>query len=161
MSDENGVSGPPRAGVTEFEECLRHLHGGDKFAALAHIRRALDAEPKNPFYLSYVGLLSAVAEKRYTSGERLCREALELKCNHAQLYLNLAEVYHQAGRDGDAMTTLQKGFVSTGRDMRIRHALKKIGGRRAPVLSIVKRSHLLNRILGRLRHQMIGSRRAK
>ena len=161
MSDEIGMGAPTRAGVTEFEECLRHLHDGDKFVALAHIRRALNAEPKNPFYLSYVGLLSALAEKRYASGESLCREALEIKCNHAQLYLNLAEVYHQAGRGGDAMTTLQKGFVSTGRNGRIRRALEKIGGRRAPVFSIVNRSHPLNRILGRLRHQMIGSRRAK
>jgi hypothetical protein len=77
-------------------------------------------------------MLSAVAEKRYVVGERLCREALELKCNHAQLYLNLAEVYHQAGRDGDAMETLRRGFISAGRDLRIRKELEKIGGRRPP-----------------------------
>jgi predicted Zn-dependent protease len=161
MSDEIGSAAPTRAGVAEFEECLRRLHDGHKAVALAHIRRALDAEPRNPFYLSYLGLLSALAEKRYASGESLCRKALEMKCNHAQLYLNLAEVYRQAGRNGDAMATLQKGFISTGRNARIRHALEKIGGRRAPVLSIVNRSHPLNRILGRLRHQMIESHRAK
>jgi hypothetical protein len=59
MSDEIGMDAPTRAGVTEFEGYLRHLHDGDKFVALAHIRRALNAEPKNPFYLSYVGFLSA------------------------------------------------------------------------------------------------------
>jgi len=45
-------------------------------------------------------MFRAVAEKRYVVDERMCREALEIKCNHAQLYLNLAEVYRQEGRDG-------------------------------------------------------------
>jgi hypothetical protein len=101
-------------------------------------------------------MLCAVAEKRYVVGERLCREALEIKCNHAQLYLNLAELYHQAGRDGDAIKTLRKGFISAGRDVRIHKALEKIGGRRPPILSRLRRCHPLNRLLGQLRHRMIG-----
>src|SRR6201981_4207424 len=132
MLDEREVPSPTTIGRTEFAECLRHLHDNDKGIALAHVRRALKAEPQNPLFLSYSGMLCAVVEKRYVAGEKLCREALEIKCNHAQLYLNLAEVYRQAGRHGDAMKTLQKGFVSTGRDLRIRMALEKIGGGRAP-----------------------------
>ena len=46
-----------------------------------------------------------MAEKRYAEGASLCREALEMKCNHAQLYLNLAELFHQEGRDREAMAT--------------------------------------------------------
>jgi Flp pilus assembly protein TadD len=156
MLDEMGPHSLTGVGLAEFAECLRHLHDGHKGIALAHIRRALKAEPQNPFYLSYVGMLSAVAEKRYVVGERLCREALEIKCNHAQLYLNLAELYHQAGRDSDAIKTLRKGFISAGRDVRIRKALEKIGGRRPPILSSLERCHPLNRLLGRLRHRMIG-----
>ena len=156
MLDEMGPYAPNGIGRTEFAECLRHLHDEHKGIALAHIRRALKAEPQNPFFLSYVGMLCAVAEKRYVAGEKLCREALEIKCNHAQLYLNLAEVYRHAGRHGDAIKTLQKGFVSTGRDLRIRMALEKIGGRRHPMLSMLGRGHSLNRLLGRLRHRMIG-----
>ena len=156
MLDEMGPHAPTGVGRTEFAECLRHLHDEHKGIALAHIRRALKAEPQNPFFLSYVGMLCAVAEKRYVAGEKLCREALEIKCNHAQLYLNLAEVYRQAGRHGDAMKTLRKGFISAGRDLRIRRALEKIGGRRPPILSSLGRCHPLNRLLGRWRHRMIG-----
>jgi predicted Zn-dependent protease len=156
MSDERGPASPSGIGITEFQECLRHLHDGHKSVALAHIRRALKAEPGNPFYLSYVGMLSAVAEKRYLAGEKLCRQALEIKWNHPQLYLNLAELYHQAGRHGEAMTTLRRGFISAGRDVRIRMALEKIDARRPPILSSLGRGHLLNRLLGRLRHRMIG-----
>src|SRR6201998_870295 len=156
MLDEREVHSPTTIGRTEFAECLRHLHDEHKGIALAHVRRALKEEPQNPFFLSHVGMLCALVEKRYLTGEKLCREALEIKCNHAQLYLNLAEVYRQAGRHGDAMKTLQKGFVSTGRDVRIRKALEKIGGRRPPILPSLGRCHLLNRILGGLRHRMIG-----
>src|ERR1700719_1286592 len=150
MLDEREVHSPTTIGRTEFAECLRHLHDEHKGIALAHVRRALKEEPQNPFFLSYVGLLCAVVEKRYRTGEKLCREALEIKCNHAQLYLNLAEVYHQAGRDGDAIDTLEKGLVSAGRDFRIRRALEKIGSRREPIVTFLPPSHPVNRTLGGL-----------
>jgi Flp pilus assembly protein TadD len=161
MLDEMGPTSPSGAGLTEFKECLRQLNDGHKTTALAHIRRALHSEPRNPFYLSYEGMLSAVSEQRYAEGENSCREALEMKCNHAQLYLNLAELFHEEGRDRDAMATLRKGFISAGRDERIRRALEKMGGRRPPILSMFGRGHSLNRILGRLRHQMIGLCRSR
>jgi hypothetical protein len=47
MSDEMGPSSPSSIGITEFQECLRHLHDGHKSVALAHIRRALKAEQRN------------------------------------------------------------------------------------------------------------------
>jgi len=161
MSDEMGSNSPSGAGLIEFKECLRKLNNGHKTAALAHVRRALSSEPRNPFYLSYEGMLSAVAEKRYAEGENSCREALEIKCNHAQLYLNLAELFHQEGRDRDAMATLRKGYISAGRDLRLRRALEKMGERRPPILPMLGRNHSLNRILGRLRHQIIGACRRK
>jgi len=79
-----------------------------------------------------------------------------MRHNHAQLYLNLAEVYQQCGRTQDAIAVLEKGLVSAGRDFRIRRALQKIGTRREPVLSFLHRSHPVNRALGKLRHQLAG-----
>ena len=142
--------------MTEFKQCLTHLRDGQMDAALQHARRALGIAPKNPFYLSYTGLLAALAEKRYGDGENLCQEALGLRHNHAQLYLNLAEVYQQSGRTPDAIAVLEKGLVSAGRDFRIRRALDKIGTRREPVLTFLHRSHPLNRTLGKLRHRLAG-----
>lgn len=144
------------AGMVEFKECLKRMRDGHAEDALAHARRALGAAPKNPFYLSYTGLLAAMADRRFGDAETLCREALNLKCNHAQLYLNLAEVYNQAGRTPDAIETLEKGMVSAGRDFRIRRALERIGVRRAPLLAFLHRNHPVNRMLGRLRHRFSG-----
>lgn len=160
MSHWIGTTTPADAGMIEFKECLRRLRDGDPTEALSHARRALGAAPKNPFYLSYTGLLAALAEKRFADAEMLCQEALGVKCNHAQLYLNLAEVYYQSGRTADAIATLEKGMVSAGRDFRIRRALEKIGVRRTPVLGFLHRAHPVNRLLGRWRHRMAGPHRA-
>lgn len=160
MSHWIGAASPVDAGMTDFKECLKLLRDGEAGEALLHARRALGTAPKNPFYLSYTGLLAAIAERRFVDGESLCREALGLRHNHAQLYLNLAEVYVQAGRTPDAIQTLEKGMISAGRDFRIRRALEKIGTRREPVFSFLDRGHPLNRRLGKLRHRMSGPSKA-
>ena len=160
MSHWIGTASPVDVGMEDFKECLRNLRDGHVEEALMHARRALGAAPKNPFYLSYTGLLAALAEKRHGDAEALCEEALVMKHNHAQLYLNLAEVYHQAGRTPEAIATLEKGLVSAGRDFRVRRALEKLGVRREPVLSFLGRSHALNQALGRWRQRMNGRAKA-
>ena len=160
MSHWIGTASPVDAGMTDFKECLKLLRDGNAGEALLHARRALGTAPKNPFYLSYTGLLAAIAERRFGDGESLCREALGLRHNHAQLYLNLAEVYVQAGRTPEAIDTLEKGMISAGRDFRIRRALEKIGTRRDPVFSFLHRSHPLNRRFGILRHRFSGPSKA-
>ena len=160
MSHWIGTASPVDAGMTDFKECLKFLRDGNPGDALLHARRALGTAPKNPFYLSYTGLLAAVAERRYKDAESLCREALGMRHNHAQLYLNLAEVYVQAGRTPDAIQTLEKGMVSAGRDFRIRRALEKIGTRRDPVFSFLDRGHPLNRQFGIWRHKFSGPSKA-
>jgi len=144
------------SGVSDFKKCLMHLRNRHPDEALFHARRALEAAPGNPFYLSYVGLLAAHAERQFGDGEVLCKEALGVRHNHAQLYLNLAELYQSAGRSQEAIAVLEKGLVSTGRDSRIRRALERMGARREPVFSFLHRSHPLNRTLGKWRHRLTG-----
>ncbi|HKS65723.1 MAG TPA: tetratricopeptide repeat protein [Candidatus Acidoferrales bacterium] len=160
MSHWIGTTSPSDAGMSDFKECLKHLRDGQPDEALQHARRALGVAPKNPFYLSYTGLLAALAERRFADAETLCREAVGMKHNHAQLYLNLADVYVQAGRNGDAIATLEKGLISAGRDFRIRRALEKLGVRRDPFFSFLHRGHPLNRTFGRWRHRFAGPPRA-
>jgi predicted Zn-dependent protease len=160
MSHWIGTTSPADAGMSDFKECLKQLRDGHASEALSAARRALGIAPKNPFYLSYTGLLAAVAEKRYADGETLCMEALGMRHNHAQLYLNLAEIYQQSGRTQEAITTLEKGLVSAGRDFRLRRALQKIGSRREPMVTFLHRSHPVNRTLGKLRHKFAGPTKA-
>ena len=160
MSHWIGTTSPSDAGMNDFKDCLKFLRDGRSDEALLHARRALGVAPKNPFYLSYTGLLAALSEKRFGDAEALCREALGMKHNHAQLYLNLAEVYYQAGRTPEAINTLEKGLISAGRDFRIRRALEKIGVRRSPVLNFLHRSHPVNQALGKWRHRLTGPGKA-
>src|ERR1700693_5326560 len=160
MSHWIGTTSPSDAGMNDFKECLKNLRDGQSEEALQYARRALGIAPKNPFYLSYTGLLAAMAEKRFGDAETLCQEALSMRHNHAQLYLNLAEVYQQSGRPSEAIETLEKGMISAGRDFRIRRALEKLGTRRNPVLGFLHRNHPLNRTLGRWRQRLGGPSKA-
>ena len=160
MSSGVETLAPTDCGMSDFKECLKHLRDGHASDALLYARRALGMAPKNPFYLSYTGLLAAVAERRYGDGVALCQEALGMRHNHAQLYLNLAEVYQQSGQTQEAIDVLEKGLTSTGRDVKIRRALKKFGERREPALPFLHRSHPMNRILGKWRHRLMGPPRA-
>ena len=144
------------SGVPEFKEALKLLRDGHRSEALSHVQRALRLAPQNPFHMSYAGLLMAVVEKRFADGESLCKEALRIQHNHPQLYLNLAEMYQTARRTVDAIDVLKKGFVSTGRDRRVRSALYKYQLRRPPVFGFLRRSNPLNRILGKWHHRLLG-----
>ena len=64
MSHWIGTTSPSDAGMNDFKECLKNLRDGQSEEALQHARRALGIAPKNPFYLSYTGLLAALARPR-------------------------------------------------------------------------------------------------
>jgi Flp pilus assembly protein TadD len=146
---------PMDAGISDFKECLKHFRAGHTERALLCARRALNIAPKNPFYLSCAGLLASKVEQRVDLAEMLCQEAIGMRHNDAQLYLNLAEVYRNAQRSEEAIQVLERGLKSTGRDFRIRRALEKIATRRKPVFSGLRRGHPLNRILGKFRHRLL------
>jgi Flp pilus assembly protein TadD len=138
----------------EFKEGLDKLRDSDPHQALAHMRRAVELEAHNPFYLSYLGLLLARTERKWGEAEELCTNALKLK-RDPQLYLNLAQVYVAADRRDDAVETLLHGMKSANRDIRLKLLLSKLVVRRRPVLPFLARDHSLNRHLGKLRHRVL------
>ena len=162
MSQRLETLAPSDSGASDFKECLKHLRDGHHDEALADIGRALRTAPDSAVYLSYAGLLAAVAEQRFRDGEQLCLEALKLQHKHPQLYLNLAQVDQRAGRVEEAVEVLEKGFASTGRDPKIRCALNALSKRmrRKPVLPFFDRNSPMNRVLGKWRHRLLGPLRA-
>ena len=143
----------------EFKTGLTFLRDNYANKALPHMRRAVELDRNNPYYMSYLGVVLARSEQKWGEAERLCDSAVRMKRNQAQLYLNLAEVYATAGRRDEAMETLQSGLKFARRDVRLTIAMNKLTRRRAPVLSFLTRRHPINRQLGILRHrtlQMLG-----
>jgi predicted Zn-dependent protease len=139
----------------EFRAGLALLRGGDAHKALPHLRSALEQEPNNPFYISYVGVALAAAEHKWAEAEKLCHSAMRLNRRQAQLYLNLAEVYIAADRKQDAADILARGLHYAPHDVRLKMAMDRLALRRPPVLSFLPRTHPINRNLGKLRHNAL------
>src|SRR5215469_7624767 len=129
----------------EFKQGLTLLRDDYALKALPHMRRAVELDKNNPYYMSYLGVVLARSEQKWGEAERLCDAAVRMKRNQAQLYLNLAEVYATAGRKDDAVDALQSGLKYARRDVRLTIAMNKLTRRRDPVLSFLGRKHPLNR----------------
>src|SRR5579862_6203846 len=137
---------------SEFREGLARLRDGQPAAAAELLRRAMERDPENPYYVSYYGLSLGHSAGRWAEAEQLCHRALCRGRRQAQLYLNLAEVYVASGRRQAASDTLAIGLRYMPHDARLLEEFNKLIVRRAPVVKTFPRSHALNRMLGRVRH---------
>lgn len=143
------------AGLAEFKRGIDLLKKGQSAEALEYLRHAAELKQQNPYYLSFLGVSMARAERKWTSAVELCKTALSLKRNDAQLHLNLAQVYVSAGRREDAVQTLDTAVSYCGTDARIRRMRGRLGRRGSPVLPFLERENFLNRNLGKLRHRVL------
>lgn len=141
--------------LSEFKEGLKFLSNNYANKALPHFTRAAEMDQHNPFYLSYLGLALAAAEKRWAEAEEICDAAVRKRRTEAQLYLNLYEVYRLQGNRLAAIETLTTGLQYTKQDVRLVRALRKMGVRRPPVLPFLDRNQFFNMQLGRLRHRIL------
>jgi Flp pilus assembly protein TadD len=139
----------------EFKQGLNFLRDNYAGRALPHMQRAMELDRNNPYYMSYLGVVLARSEQKWGEAEKLCDAAVRMKRNQAQLYLNLAEVYAQAGRKDDAVDALQAGLKYARRDVRLTIAMNRLTRRREPVLSFLNRTHPVNRQLGMIRHRAL------
>ncbi len=139
----------------EFKQGLALLRDNYAVKALPHMKRAMELEKNNPYYMSYFGVVLARSEQRWAEAEKLCDNAVRMKRNQAQLYLNLAEVYAAAGRREEAVEALQSGLRFARRDVRLNIALNRLTPRREPVFAFLTRRHPLNRSIGKLRHRTL------
>jgi tetratricopeptide (TPR) repeat protein len=142
--------------VNEFKEGLTALRKGFPQLAVFHLRKAVEEDRANPFYLSFYGLALARMGGQWAKAEDLCIAALRLNRRQAHLYVNLAEVYLRVGQRDYALSTLYNGLQRTRWHGRVVQALELMGIRRQPVISFLRRKHFLNRQLGKLRHRLRG-----
>src|SRR6202051_5406891 len=129
----------------EFRAGLTFLRGGDANKALPHLKCALEQEPSNPFYISYMGVAIAAAEQKWAEAERPCHSSMRMNRRQAQLSLNLAEVYVAADRKQDAADILARGLHYSPHDLRLKIALDRLAMGRPPVLAFLPRTHAATR----------------
>src|SRR3989304_565808 len=124
--------------------------------ALASIKTAIEKggyERVNeipPLYLSYLGLITALAEKRYRNGATICEKAIKREFYNPVCYLNLGKVYVAGGYKLKAIDAFYNGLRIDGKYDEIIAELKKMGLRRKPVIPFFTRTHVLNKYLGLL-----------
>jgi Flp pilus assembly protein TadD len=143
--------------LAEFKQGIHLLRDGHSADAVEYMRRACELKQQEPYYLSFLGLSIARAQRKWGAAATLCETAVGLRRNDVQLYLNLAEVYMSAGRREDAIEILDTGLRCCVPDARMRELRAGLGRRSSPVLTFLAREHFLNRGLGKLRHRLLGS----
>ncbi len=141
--------------MTEFREAVELLKNEYPQKALAKLRRAYECDKHNPYFMSFLGLSIARAQRKWDLASELCETAVQLKPKEIQFYLNLGEVYAASGMRERALDKLDDAVQLFGEDARLRQARSKVQNRRNPILPFFGRTHFLNRELGKLRHRAL------
>jgi len=148
-------------GHDQFMSGVRMLYACRYQDALTHFQEAVVLEPHAKGYLSYLGLATAHAQRKFSDAEQLCRRAIEAEYHRPEHYFNLGEVYVLAGRKPDAIKSFNQALSWNPSYDAAHDALRKLGVRRPPVVPILPRSHPLNVFLGKtLRGNKKGAARA-
>jgi Flp pilus assembly protein TadD len=139
--------------MTEFKAGVELLKNEYPQKAVVRFRRAYECDKHNPYFMSFLGLSIARAQRKWEQASELCEMAVQLKPKEIQFYLNLGEVYAASGMRERALHELDGALELFGEDVRLRQARSRVQNRRNPILPFFGRSHFLNRELGKLRHR--------
>ena len=141
--------------MVEFREAMELLKNEYPEKALPKFREVHNADRRNPYYISFLGLSLARAEQKWDEASELCEHAIRINRKEIQFHLNLTEVYLLAGQRDKAMHVLEHASRLFGNDARFKRLRSQLKHRRVPILAFLTRDHFLNRELGKLRHRML------
>jgi tetratricopeptide (TPR) repeat protein len=102
-------------------------------------------------YLSYYGLSRAQARGATPDTIQACETASRRDFFNPDLLLNLGRVLVLAGKTSRALATFQRGLELAPKHKGLLAEYAKIDRRETPPLTVVSRSHPLNKLLGKLR----------
>src|SRR5260370_23942518 len=106
----------------EFREGVELLRNEYPEKALVRLRRAYECDNHNPYFMSFLGLSIARAQRKWDQASELCEMAVQLKPKEVQFYLNLGEVYAASGRRERALDKLDDGLRLFGEDAGLKPA---------------------------------------
>jgi tetratricopeptide (TPR) repeat protein len=152
ISAKQDIEGVEINPMTEFREGVELLKNEYPQKAQVRLQRAYECDKHNPYFMSFLGLSIARAQRKWEQASDLCELAVQLNPKEIQFYLNLGEVYASSGRRERALDKLDDALELFGEDARLRQARSKVQNRRNPIVPFFGRAHFLNRELGKLRH---------
>jgi tetratricopeptide (TPR) repeat protein len=162
IADPAAAEAAARALVAEGVELCRAGQWDRGVARLSEVAAGSADPQKMPgLFFSYLGYGMAKLHGRKDEGLKLCKRAIELEFYQADNYLNLARVYMLLKQRREAIDTIEQG-LKIDRDHRgLRDLQEQFGQRRDPVIAKLGRGHLLNRLLGKIRHDFAGKKTSK
>lgn len=105
-------------------------------------------------FYSYLGAATARIQKQYKSGLQLCQRAVEMEFYQPESYLNLARTYLLLEDRRKAYEALAKGLRIDPANRLLRKLRRDEFARQRLIIPFLSRSNLINRLLGRLRHDI-------
>jgi Flp pilus assembly protein TadD len=135
---------------------LALLEGGHGHEAYEHLSRAYLADPQSARYRSTYALALALVRGQFMGAVELARSAVRQEFYNPELYLNLARIYLAFDFKAEAVRFLRRGLMVEPDSERLQRKLSELGVRRRPPIRFLPRSHLLNRMLGRLHARVVG-----
>jgi tetratricopeptide (TPR) repeat protein len=129
-----------------YEKGLHALSNGHVYLALVCFEQAMNLE-KSPIYASHLAFCLAKARGQFREAMALCTEALEKDPHNSIHYLNMGRIYLLAGKREKALQVLRQG-MQYDHNNEIFQELEKMGTRRPPVISSLRREHPLNKYCG-------------
>ncbi len=142
----------------EFELARQALKEENCEAALIHLENALEL-CDNPSWYSYAGYCIGKGRGEMKTAIGLCLTAIEEEPDNPVHYLNLGKVYLAFGNKEKALQTLREG-LSKGGNEEIMALIIEFGVRNPPFFPSLKRSHPLNKLIGRYLYRRALRRRS-
>lgn len=132
----------------EFRKAQDALRTGNYSVALEYLQRCVTLCP-TPECLSTLGYCLAKVQRDFDGGVKRCREALALEPENSFHYLQLGRVQMLAGRRSEAIRAWREGLL-VEKNRHIVRELERLGVRKSPVVSFLRREHPVNVYLGKV-----------
>ncbi len=110
----------------------------------------------SPNDISFYALSLAASEEDYDRAVNMCILAAEKEFYNPEIYLNLGKTLLLSGKKIKALKVFRKGLKFDEANKAIRMEIKKLGLRRAPIISFLPRGNVLNRVCGILAYRTSG-----
>jgi len=125
---------------------IEALAQNNTLSALFYFEKALDIED-SPIISSYFAFCIAKERGQLSKAISLCEEAIKKDPESSIHYLNLGRIYLLSNKREDAIKIFREG-LNYEANQKIVDELNKLGTRKFPVISFLKRSSLINKYLG-------------
>src|SRR6516164_434999 len=136
--------------MVDFREGIKLLKNEYPQKALVRFKRAFERDKHNPYFISFLGLTIARAQRKWDQASDLCETAVQLNPKEIQFHLNLAEVYALAGRREKALDRWKLDWNFSGEAARLGAPPGRAKRRRPPFFPFSARALFLNQNLGNL-----------